>query len=181
MKKVLILGAAAASVVAANAALLTVDFVGGAGGPGLEVPAVTAPGATLTVGSGLVYFNDISQGISVNNVLFNNLTGSATAAGLYNAAAGANGPKVADLSISTLVPGSTSGTLNGVISLGTLGYQQLLLGNLYINVLTAQNPTGEVRGQLTLTGGSVPEPAETAAVVGLGLAGFALWRRRQAK
>lgn len=181
MKKVLILGAAVASAVAANAALLTVDFVGGSGGPGNEVPAVTAPGATLTAASGLIYFNDANQGLSINNVLYNNLSGPATAAGLYNAAAGANGPKFADLTISTLVAGSTSGILNGVVGLGSIGYQQLLLGNLYVNVLTAKNPTGEVRGQLALTGGTVPEPAETAAVVGLGLAGFALWRRRQAK
>jgi hypothetical protein len=181
MKKVLILGAAVASAVAANAALLTVDFVGGAGGPGNEVPAVTAPGATLTAASGLIYFNEASQALTVANVLYNNLSGPATGAGLYNAATGVNGPKFADLSISTLVPGSTSGVLNGVVSLGTLGYQQLLLGNLYVNVLTSKNTGGEVRGQLALTGGSVPEPAETAAVVGLGLAGFALWRRRQAK
>lgn len=181
MKKVLILGAAVASAVAANAALLTVDFVGGAGGPGNEVPAVTAPGATLTAASGLIYFNEASQALTVANVLYNNLTGPATAAGLYNATATATGPKFADLSISTLVVGSTSGVLNGVVPLGTIGYQQLLLGNLYVNVLTSKNPTGEVRGQLALTGGSVPEPVETAAVVGLGLAGFALWRRRQAK
>lgn len=181
MKKVLILGAAVASAVAANAALLTVDFVGGSGGPGQEVPAVTAPGATLSASSGLIYFNESSLGISVNNVLYNNLSGPATSASLYNAASGVNGPKFADLSVTTLVAGSTSGLLNGVVSLGSIGYQQLLLGNLYINVLTAKNPTGEVRGQLGLTGGSIPEPAETAAVVGLGLAGFALWRRRQAK
>lgn len=181
MKKVLILGAAVASAVAANAALLTVDFVGGSGGPGQEVPAVTAPGATLSASSGLIYFNESSLGLTVGSVLYNNLSGPATSAGLYNAAALANGPKFADLTVTTLVPGSTSGLLSGVVSLGSIGYQQLLLGNLYINVLTAKNATGEVRGQLGLTGGSIPEPAETAAVVGLGLAGFALWRRRQAK
>lgn len=181
MKKILIIGASVAGVVAANAALLTVDFVGGSGGPGQEVPAVTAPGATLSASSGSIYFNESSLGISVNNVLYNNLSGPATGAGLYNASKGVSGPKFADLTVTTLVLGSTSGLLNGVVPIGSVGYQQLLLGNLYINVLTAKNPAGEVRGQLGLTGGSIPEPAETAGIIGLGLAGFALWRRRHLK
>jgi len=181
MKKVLIVGAVAASAVAANAALLTVDFVGGSGGPGQEVPAVTAPGAVLTASTGLMYYDTVSTVISINSVLYNNLTAPAVDAGIYNAAAGANGSKFITLSISSLTPQSTSGLISGNGLLAPLGVAQLNAGNLYINVTTSKNPTGEVRGQLTVTGASVPEPAETAAVVGLGLAGFALWRRRQAK
>ena len=182
MKKVLIIGAAAASAFAANAALLSVDFLGGSGGPANEVPAVTAPGANITKGGGFMYVDDVGGGLSIQSVQFNNLTAPASSAWLGNGTVTQTGvPFGSPITINTLNPLSTSGTLTSVQNIGSLGVAQLKAGNVFINVATPTNPGGEVRGQLFATGGQVPEPAETAAVVGLGLAGFALWRRRQAK
>ncbi len=182
MKKVLIIGAATASAFAANAALLTVDIAGGSGGPANEVPAVTAPGANITKGLGFAYVDDVGGGLSIQNIQFNNLTAPATSAWLGNGTVTQAGvPFGTPLTINTLNPLSTSGTLTSVQNIGSLGVAQLKAGNVFINVSTPGNPTGEVRGQLVVGGTFVPEPSETAAVVGLGLAGFALWRRRQAK
>ena len=50
----------------------------------------------------------------------------------------------------------------------------LLAGKWYFNVASTIYPTGEIRGQL-LT--AVPEPGEYAMIAGLGLVGFAWYRR----
>lgn len=50
---------------------------------------------------------------------------------------------------------------------------ELLAGNWYINIHTRNFGAGEIRGQI-----GIPEPA-TAALVGLGLLGFATVRRRK--
>ena len=129
-----------------------------------------------------MYVDDVGFGLSIQSVQFNNLTAPATFAWLGNAPVGASGPKFGNnFTINTLNPLSTSGTLTSVQNIGSLGVSQLKAGNVFINVVTSTNPGGEVRGQLVVGGTFVPEPSETAAVVGLGLAGFALWRRRQAK
>ena len=184
MKKVLIIGVAAASAFAANAALLSVDFLGGSGGPSQEFPAVVAPapGANILRGGGFMYVDDVGGGLSIIGVQYNNLTAPATSAVLGNGVVGGAGVTFGTpLTISTLTPLSTSGTLTSVQNIGALGVSQLKAGNVFINVMTPANVGGEVRGQLVVGGPYVPEPSETAAVVGLGLAGFALWRRRQAK
>jgi len=184
MKKAFIIGAATASALTANAALLTVDFLGGSGGPSQEFPAVVAPapGANILKGGGFMYVDDVGGGLSIIGVQYNNLTAPATSAWIANGAVGAAGVKFGNnLTISTLTPLSTSGTLTSVQNIGALGVSQLKAGNVFINVATPANVGGEVRGQLVVGGTFVPEPSETAAVVGLGLAGFALWRRRQAK
>jgi hypothetical protein len=54
----------------------------------------------------------------------------------------------------------------------------LLSGKWYFNVASSVYPTGEIRGQL-LT--AVPEPQEYAMIAGLGLVGFACYRRHKSK
>ncbi len=99
--------------------------------------------------------------------IFGNLTGPATAAHFHGpAAAGENaGPQVPLDSSTNPIVGST--VINEVQK------TDLLHDMWYINIHTAANPDGEIRGQVLKV---IPEPA-TIALFGLG--GLALLRRRR--
>lgn len=77
-------------------------------------------------------------------VLFDNLTGAPTAAHFHLAPAGVNGPAIVDL----------FGTINGNVMAGVASplnvdfINALLNANMYINIHTALNPSGEIRGQI---------------------------------
>ena len=78
-----------------------------------------------------------------------------TGAHIHDGAVGVNGPVVRSLDIDGMLPLVVTDTLtlDGAISDFTdeeLG--QMSTGDFYINVHTAANPSGEVRGQLALTG-----------------------------
>jgi len=76
------------------------------------------------------------------------LTGTASSAGFYNGAVGANGSLVANSTITT--SGSTGASV-GVVTLTEAQESALLNGNMYYVVGTAANASGEIRGQLTAT------------------------------
>ena len=72
------------------------------------------------------------------------------------------------------VAGGSDGSFSGAGILSSDDLAGLLAGNTYINVHTANNAPGEIRGQV------VPEPG-TAILLALGCAGFGLMRRREAR
>jgi hypothetical protein len=83
-------------------------------------------------------------------IVVNGLSGPITAAHIHSGAVGVNGPVVVPLSQG--LPNVLSGTLN-TTSLPSDFFQKLIAGTLYVNVHTAANPGGEIRGQLSLTKG----------------------------
>ncbi|MBI5475061.1 MAG: CHRD domain-containing protein [Ignavibacteriae bacterium] len=106
------------------------------------VPAVvttaTGTGAfTLTNAGGLVY-----------SITVNGLSGAITGAHFHLGAAGASGSVVQSI---TFTGSSASGTWS---SIPDSLIAALFAGRLYVNVHTAANPGGEIRGQVTLSSGT---------------------------
>jgi hypothetical protein len=111
-----------------------------------------------------------------------------TAASAYHihgpAAAGVNGPVRVSLDAAPFVSLNAGSTLlvggNGVApsSFGAMSMKDALMGSLaYVNVHTAANQAGAVRGQLLLVS-VVPEPSSYALLLaGLGVVGFVARRR----
>ena len=107
-----------------------------------EVPALTTSAsgtAALTWDSGGLHYR----------ITVNGLSGAITGAHFHNAPAGQNGGVVHNIT------GSFNGnSASGVwADPGAALLSELLAGNLYLNVHTADNPGGELRGQVTMTSG----------------------------
>ncbi|MCV2370293.1 CHRD domain-containing protein [Roseateles oligotrophus] len=114
------------------------------------------------------------------------LSGAPTGFHIHGPAAiGVNGPVRVDLAAAPFFSASGGGFLtvfgSGVVpaSFGAMSMKDALMGNLaYVNVHTAADPGGAVRGQLLLVA-VVPEPSSYALLLGgLGLVGFVARRRR---
>jgi hypothetical protein len=78
------------------------------------------------------------------HAIFSGLTESITGIHLHNGAVGISGPVVEDL-----MTGLTANSLTLEVN-PTSYLNDLLSGNIYINVHTATNPNGEIRGQVIL-------------------------------
>ena len=175
-----------------QAALIQFDLLGKAGAGLLrenEAPVVPPTGGSGgEIGTGIV-FNDqtrelaISVGWGSGNG-FTDLTGDAIDGHVH--AATPNSPPAsfneatAPLVVLTGLPGwnpsNTNGSFVGSVTIPEAEVAPLLQGRLYINVHTATNPNGEIRGNLV----AVPEP-EVSIVLGFGglaLMGVLLHRRR---
>ena len=114
-----------------------------------EVPAVATGGigtATLTI--------DLSSGAISGAVTFTGLTANATAAHIHQAAAGVNGPVIVPLAGGA---GAAAGTWT--VPAGTFltaaQLTALKANELYVNIHTAPNPGGEIRGQIDFAYGAV--------------------------
>jgi len=133
-----------------------------------EVPAVT----TTAQGGGMFVLNEDQTELSYN-VSVIGLSGPIVAAHFHNAAAGANGPVVRDITFTNGVAGGTWSSTDVNQPLTPALVAELLAGNLYVNVHTAANPGGEIRGQVlpgrpvnftaTLNGAQEVPPVTTAA------------------
>ena len=108
-----------------------------------EVPATL----TSAVGVGTFQLNNSGDTLCIT-VTVNGLSGPITGAHIHEAAAGANGPIVKDL-VPFLSGSSLQATLAGS-ALSGLSMAKMFAGGYYINVHTAANPGGEIRGQILL-------------------------------
>lgn len=137
-----------------------------------EVPPVAGAGT----GTFTVEFNDAQDAFTAT-LAFSGLGSSADAAHIHFGAAGVgSGPIIFDLSLVTftspLVVTLTSADFLTDPSVVTFAdaIDALLTGQMYVNVHTSGNPTGEIRGQIgparlsaALTGGDVFPPNGSAA------------------
>lgn len=109
-----------------------------------EVPPIIFPTAT---GEGNLVLNS-STGELSGTVSVSGLTGQAAMAHIHEAAAGENGPVILGLE------GNADGTIWSIPTntvLDTPQFNAFTAGNMYLNVHTAANPGGELRGQIRIT------------------------------
>lgn len=154
-----------------------------------EVPA----SASLATGVATLFYNDMGTlGLGDDSYDFSmSVFGLGELATGYHihgpAASGVNGGVRVNLAAAPFSSLNLGGTVlvggNGVApsSFNTMSMMDALMGSLaYVNVHTATNPGGAVRGQLLLVA-VVPEPSTYALLLGgLGVVGFVARRRRQA-
>ena len=191
MKKLLCVGLFSALVIQANAALIPFDLKGTAGTGlliGNENPAVLSGGSGGKMGAGIV-FNDVTLVLSIftgwgTTNGFTNLTGNATAGHLHGPTVSGGaaaftqsaGVKYGLDSLAGWNASASAGGFNGTVTILAADVAALENGQFYMNVHTAANGGGEIRGYLTV----VPEPS-TAALLVIGALGMAARRRRRAQ
>jgi hypothetical protein len=105
-----------------------------------EVPAVV----TDAIGVATVTFNDTYTEATLN-VTASNLSSAFTGLHIHNGIAGENGPVLFDFT-GTFVEGRSTSTF----AVTKDDVAALINGEYYLNVHTANNPNGELRGQLAL-------------------------------
>lgn len=193
MKKLLLLFAFTATVSVSPAAIIQFDLIG-TGGPGLlftSEPGVLSGGSGGEVAGG-INFDTVSKQLTINVAWgsasgFTNLTGNATNAHVHGTANDfGNGGAGNWLQTGGVIFGLTgapftynssasAGSILGTSAALTAAQEAALMGSrYYINVHTAANGGGEIRGFLT----PVPEPS--AALAGLTALGALALRRRRA-
>jgi Cu/Zn superoxide dismutase len=114
-----------------------------------EVPPVT----TTAAGTGSVTLNP--NGTVTWDATVTGLSGSITAAHFHNAPTGTAGGVVKNMTFTNNTSTGTWSASDGTQPLTDLLLRELVKGRLYMNVHTAANPGGEIRGQVLLTPGAV--------------------------
>jgi len=105
------------------------------------------PVATTAAGVGMFVLNEEQTELSYN-VSTTGLSGPSTAAHFHNAAAGVNGPIVRAITFTGETASGVWSSTDTVQALTPVLLVELLAGKLYVNVHTAANPNGEIRGQV---------------------------------
>ena len=104
-----------------------------------EVPANTSAGT----GTADLDYDPASKKLSWK-VTYSGLSGPVTAAHFHGpAAAGANA------GVAVAIPNATSSPVEGSATLTDAQAADLMAGKYYVNIHTAANPGGEIRGQVT--------------------------------
>ena len=104
-----------------------------------EVPATTSTGT----GTADIDYDPATKKLSWK-LTYTGLSGPATAAHFHGPAVAGENAKV-----SVAIPGATSSPAEGSATLTDAQAADLEAGKLYVNVHTAANPGGEIRGQVT--------------------------------
>jgi hypothetical protein len=155
-----------------NAQVINFDLFGAAGSgllPGNENPSV-AGNSTASGDAVAITFDTTTNELSLDVVWgsgngFSDLTGTASAIHIHGPAGiNENGGVLYNLGgLAGFDSSATSGGLTGSIAIDAADVQTLLNGDTYLNIHTADNPGGELRGNLLQ---AVPEPS-TVALLGL--------------
>jgi hypothetical protein len=103
-----------------------------------EVPPVDSKGG----GSVTATFDTASKQLTWKGTV-SGLTGPATAAHFHSAESGKNGP------VAVPIAGADKGSFEGSATLTDAQAAELIAGKWYVNVHTATNTAGEIRGQVT--------------------------------
>ena len=129
---------------AALAALAIAPQAASAAAAGMAMSAKLAPGAGITSsGTGTGTFSlDTSSKVLTYNVTYSGLSGPATAAHIHAAAEpGGNGPPVGPFA-------NAASPITGTVTLTDAQIADLHAGKWYVNVHTAANRGGEIRGTI---------------------------------
>lgn len=102
-----------------------------------ENPPVTTDG----VGLATAYFN-VNKTQAHINITVNGLSGPITAAHIHDGLPGINGPVILPITFS----GNSAQT--DIVNITPALFGKLVSGGFYVNVHTAANPSGEIRGQI---------------------------------
>jgi hypothetical protein len=101
------------------------------------------PNATTGTGTADIDYDAATKKLSWK-LTYSGLTGPATAAHFHGPAEAGK-----DAGVEVAIPGATSSPAEGSATLTDAQAADLTSGKLYVNVHTAANPKGEIRGQVT--------------------------------
>ena len=124
----------------------------------------TPPNASLGTATFSGQYDQATKMITLN-IPFSGLNSNTTGSHIHAGALGMAGPVIIPL---TLPPPSTSGVITGTYAVAPVNEAALLAGDTYVNIHTAMQPGGEIRGQLILTPPLVPTLGEWSILI-LGL------------
>ena len=109
----------------------------------LDGKAEVPPNTSAATGTADIDYDPASKKLSWK-VTYSGLSGPATAAHFHGPAeAGKNG------GVAVAIPNATSSPVEGSATLTDAQAADLVAGKYYVNIHTAANPGGEIRGQVT--------------------------------